>query len=288
VLNYYHALRRQKVKKRLWLTALIPLLVITLLFTGCPRATTGTTTTLEDVKDEVDALGDAVSGMQGDIGAMQDDIADLQDASSLDLSDYATGADLSNAFSSASNIDKILANLTDAQIATLKTKLGLSSSTTASATGKVTAEIIDADCDFEGTSLDNIHSDGNARYYAFTVKVTNGTDDTKWIYCSPILNREEASPATAEIVVSDTELTSDLAYYGAITYTTEASPDPSSTSTGTTMVTFAPTGGYGYYGTTGRFAVKKGDVAEIQFLLKIKLDGGYASWSGSLLWNAKS
>jgi uncharacterized phage infection (PIP) family protein YhgE len=267
------------VKKRLWFTALIPLLIIGLLLTGCPTAKTGSSTTIQDVQDEVSAMGDAVSQNADDIADIDGRVSDLEDASSPDLSGYATDADLNNAFSSGTNIDRFLSNLTDAQITTLKEKLGLSTTSTSStSTGKVTVEITDSiNCDFEDTSLTGIYSSTASSAYYFTVTVVNNTDDYKWVYISVMLARKSIVGGTIPFNITGATLdnltyTSSLTY--AATYDTVGTDDKS--------VTFSPSGT-----AYTSFSVGKGKTAEIQYLLTLTTDKA-AIWNGNLMYSVSS
>jgi hypothetical protein len=266
------------VKKRLWFTALIPLLIIGLLLTGCPTAKTGSSTTIQDVQDEVGALGDAVSQNADDIADIDGRVSDLEDASSPDLSGYATGADLNNAFSSGTNIDRFLSNLTDAQITTLQEKLGIPSGGEETPTsGKVTLAIADSwGCDFEDTSLLNIYSNDSSASYRFTVEVTNGTAEYKYIRLNLSLDRDRLLSGTITEFDSSTKL-SCLTYGTSLTYTSIPSVP---TSGDTRTMLFTP---------STRFPVGKGKTIEVDFNLDIMNKSGQAAtWTGDLTYSVAS
>jgi hypothetical protein len=275
------------VKRKLFLTVLIPLLIIGLVFAGagCPRAQTGNTATLDEVASEVDALADAGADNAGDISDIKDNIDDLQkaiddlqkaidDVAMSDLSGYATDAELQSA------LNNFINNLSPDQIAALKTKLGITSSSSSSSTsptGQVTVKMVESQYVVNGTL--RVVSGLTSSQIPLTVEVANPTNAYQYISYSLNLNFAGGSSAGyPDVLVSGTS----FAPWGySIDYYTTCVPNTTS-GDDTRQLLFTPT-------STTRIGVAPGATLQIQNTLTIRQNSGgggdsptSAQWEGTL------
>lgn len=180
-------------KRRILLPLLVSLLIIPLVFSGCfgsaPADNTDTTpiglltTRVTALETTVGQLANRPQGITADQLAPYALKTELP--SPTDLSGYVTDAELSN----------FIANLTDAQIATLKGKLGLSDTngtTPPIVTGQVTA-VFDP-------IAPAIVSGSGLPIQQFKVVITNGTSTWQYVSYSLILTCKTSPPTTGATV----------------------------------------------------------------------------------------
>jgi hypothetical protein len=203
----------------------------------------------------------------------------IDSTNNVDLGGYVKQTDLPNLsnYVTDAELDNFIDNLTSDQVTALKEKLGITPSPIVPTSGKVAVEIADAwNCDFNETSLENIYSSGTLNSYRFTVEVTNGTDEYRYIYLSLVLSRDSVISPTPNILTGpgNTELIC-YTWGSSLTYTATATPSPN-----TTTVLFSP---------STRFPVGKGKTIDVDFNLNIK-DSGSATaiWFGDLTYSTSS
>jgi len=249
------------VKRKLWFTALIPLLLAGLLLMGCPTAKTGTSsTTTDQLQAQITAQGQILAALQGDMADVKDELDETSGVTQSDID--ALQSDIDALQASINELTGTL-NTATADIVILKDVAALKGSgTTPPVTGQVTVQLVDNSLCVQNGQLRVYSGPAPGMQYTFTVDIVNGTSQYQYVSFGLILNCINPANATVE---APTALTV-FGGYG-VTYTKILIP-----ATNTTQVLFTP---------STKVSIAANGTLQMQLMLVMQTSAS-AQWEGSV------